>query len=283
MTSSLAEQFGPFGVWRRGPDLDPSLAAHIESVGFGAIWIGGSPGAGLEDAESLIAATEHVVIATGIVNIWKADAATLARSYHRIEQRYPGRFVLGVGVGHPEHPGQQDATRPFEPLVRYLDVLDEGGVPRDRLVIAALGPRVLRLAAERTAGAHPYLVTPEHSRRAREILGTGLLAPEQRVALASDPADARAVGRTSVIPYLKLNNYVRNFHRLGFSEQDTAGEGSDRLIDELVVSGDDATIAARLRAHREAGADHVAVQLLTAEGEDARDGYVRLAGLLGLG
>jgi probable F420-dependent oxidoreductase len=167
--------------------------------------------------------------------------------------------------------------------VNYLDVLDAEGVPVDRQVLAALGPRVLRLAAERTGGAHPYLVTPEHTRLAREILGAGkLLAPEQRVVLDADPVRARALGRASVKPYLRLTNYTTNLQRLGFTADDVAGEGSDRLIDALVVSGDDAEIRRRFEEHLTAGADHVAVQLIAEPDADLDAGFRRLADALGV-
>jgi probable F420-dependent oxidoreductase len=165
----------------------------------------------------------------------------------------------------------------------YLDVLDAEGVPAERRVLAALGPRVLRLAAERTAGAHPYLVTPEHSRQARVILGTGkLLAPEQRVVLEADPTRARAIGRPSVRPYLRLTNYTANLQRLGFTPEDVADDGTDRLIDALVVSGDDKRIRQRFEEHHEAGADHVAVQLIAEPGIDLDASFRRLADLLAL-
>jgi probable F420-dependent oxidoreductase len=282
MTTSWTERLGAFGIWRRGNDLDGPLAAHIEALGFGSIWVGGSPTDDLDQIEGLLDATESITIATGIVNIWNADPSVLARSYHRIARRHPDRFLLGVGVGHPEHAHQEAAARPFQPLLRYLDVLDEGGVPRDRMVLAALGPRVLRLAAERTAGAHPYLVTPDFTRSAREMVGTALLAPEQRVALSSDPVAAARVGRASLRNYLAMGNYLANFRRMGFGEEDIASEGSDRLLAELVVTGDDETVAARLRSHLEAGADHVAVQLLLPPGDDVREGYRRLADILDL-
>jgi probable F420-dependent oxidoreductase len=282
MTTSWTERLGSFGTWRGGSGLDESLAAHIESLGFGSIWVGGSPTDDLTQIESLLDATERITIATGIVNIWNTDPALIARSYHRIVARHPDRFLLGVGVGHPEREGQEGAARPYQPLVRYLDVLDREGVPRERLVLAALGPRVLRLAAERTAGAHPYLVTPEFTRQARTILGAGLLATEQRVALSSDPAKARAAGRASLKNYLAMSNYLANFARMGLSEADVAAEGSDHLISELVVTGDDVTVASRLRAHLAAGADHVAVQLLLPPGDDVREGYRRLSSILEL-
>jgi probable F420-dependent oxidoreductase len=282
MTTLWTERLGSFGAWRGGSDLDGHLASHIENLGFGSIWVGGSPTDDLTQIERLLDATERITIATGIVNIWNTDAPTLARSYHRIVARHPDRFLLGIGVGHPERAQQKEAARPYQPLLRYLDALDAGGVPRDRLVLAALGPRVLGLAAERTAGAHPYLVTPDFTRHAREILGTALLATEQRVALSPDPAAARAAGRRSLQNYLAMRNYLTNFTRMGFSYLDVAGEGSDRLLSELVVTGDDDRIASRLHAHRDAGADHVAVQLLLPSGGDVREGYRQLAGILGL-
>jgi probable F420-dependent oxidoreductase len=229
----------------------------------------------------MLDATTTLKVATGIVNVWTADAAAVARSYPRIEAKHPGRFLLGIGVGHPE--AHVEYRSPYQTLVDYLDVLDAEGVPEDRRVLAALGPRVLELAAARTAGAHPYLVTPEHTRQAREILGPGrLLAPEQRVALEADQAKARAIGRPSVVkPYLGLTNYTSNLQRLGFSEQDVAGEGSDRLVDALVVSGDDATIARRFEEHFQAGADHVAVQVIAPRGDDLEAGFSRLGRILG--
>ena len=264
---------GRYGVFGHSSILTPERARAFESLGYGTVWQGGSPPADLAHAEAMLDATTTLKVATGIVNVWTADAAAVARSYHRIEAKHPGRFLLGIGVGHPE--AHAEYRSPYQTLVDYLDVLDAEGVPEDRRVLAALGPRVLKLAAARTAGAHPYLVTPEHTRQAREILGPGkLLAPEQRVALEADQARARAVGRPSVVkPYLGLTNYTSNLQRLGFSEQDVAGEGSDRLIDALVVSGDDATIARRFEEHFQAGANHVAVQLIALRGDDLEAGF----------
>lgn len=254
----------------------------IESLGYGTVWQGGSPPADLSHVAAILDATSTIKVATGIVNVWTADAAEVARSYHRIEAAHPGRFMLGIGVGHPE--AHAAYRSPYQTLVDYLDVLDAEGVPEGRRILAALGPRVLKLAAARTAGAHPYLVTPEHTRQARSILGPGkLLAPEQRVVMEADPAKARAVGRPSVVkPYLGLTNYTSNLQRLGFTEQDVAGEGSDRLIDALVISGDGATIARRFEEHHQAGADHVAVQLIAGPGADLDAGFSRLAQILGL-
>jgi probable F420-dependent oxidoreductase len=275
-------ELGRYGVFGHSTVLTTERVRVLESLGFGTIWEGGSPPAELSHVESILDATSTIKVATGIVNVWSADAVTVAHSYHRIEASHPGRFLLGIGVGHPEATAEYHS--PYQALVDYLDVLDAEGVPAERMVLAALGPRVLKLAAARTAGAHPYLVTPEHTRQAREILGAGkLLAPEQRVVLEADPARARAIGRPSVVkPYLGLTNYTTNLQRLGFTPEDVAGEGSDRLIDALVVSGDDATIRRRFEEHHQAGADHVAVQLIAPKGDDLQAGYRRLAQVLEL-
>jgi probable F420-dependent oxidoreductase len=262
--------------------LDPDLTAAIERAGFTALWVGGSPDGDLAQIEQLIAATTTLTVATGIVNIWKDDARVVAASFRRIEERHPGRFVLGVGAGHRE--ATQEYARPYETLVSYVDTLLEEGVPADSLVLAALGPRVLRLSAERTAGAHPYLITPEHTRQARGVLGTGpLLAPEQKVVLETDPEQARAIGRPRVArPYLGLVNYTSNLRRLGWTDDDLRDGGSDRLVDALVARGTPEQVAARLDEHLTAGADHVCLQLLTEADADPRSGYDALAGALGL-
>lgn len=275
-------ELGRYGVFARAAVLTPERARMIESLGYGTVWQGGSPPADLSHVAAILEATSTIKVATGIVNVWTADAAEVARSYHRIEAAHPGRFMLGIGVGHPE--AHAAYRSPYQTLVDYLDVLDAEGVPEARRILAALGPRVLKLAAARTAGAHPYLVTPEHTRQARNILGPGkLLAPEQRVVMEADPAKARAAGRPSVVkPYLGLTNYTSNLQRLGFTEHDVAGGGSDRLIDALVISGDGATIAQRFEEHHQAGADHVAVQLIAGPGADLDAGFSRLAQILDL-
>lgn len=216
-------------------------------------------------------------MATGIVNIWSDDAKTVAASYRRIEQAFPDRFLLGIGVGHPE--ATSDYTRPYGSLVEYLDVLDAEDVPKEHRLLAALGPKVLRLSAERSAGAHPYLVTPAYTREAREILGDGvLLAPEQKIVVVTDAAAARALGRPAVDkPYLGLTNYVSNLKRLGWGDEDLARPGSDKLIDALVGRGDAPTAAHRIQEHLDAGADHVPVQLLTKKGTDPVPQYRALA------
>jgi probable F420-dependent oxidoreductase len=258
----MSIELGKVGIWRHPSGLTPEVVAEVEALGYGTIWVGGSPPGDLAVVEQLLDTTEHIAVATGIVNVWKDDAATVGASYHRITARHPGRFLLGLGIGHPE--ATQEYQKPYAALVSYLDQLDDLKVPADGRVLAALGPRVLRLSAERAAGAHPYLVTPEHTRQARQILGDGpLLAPEQKLVLETDPERARAIARPRVQnPYLGLTNYLSNLRRLGWADADLADGGSDALIDALAVHGDAAAIARGVTAHLEAGADHVAVQAL---------------------
>ncbi|MBS9535630.1 LLM class F420-dependent oxidoreductase [Mycobacterium sp. M1] len=257
---TLKPELGRYGVWTGGSPT-PAQAAEIERLGYGAIWVGGSPAADLAFAEPLLAATSTLSVATGIVNVWSAPAGPVAESFHRIDAAYPGRFLLGVGVGHPE--ATAEYRSPYEALVDYLDALDAAGVPMERRVLAALGPRVLRLAAERSAGAHPYLTTPEHTAHARELLGpAALLAPEHKVVLSTDVAAARTAGRDAVGFYLRLSNYVNNWRRLGFGDDDVAAPGSDRLIDAVIAHGTPDSVAARLGEHLSAGADHVTIQVL---------------------
>ncbi|MET8650226.1 LLM class F420-dependent oxidoreductase [Nocardia aurea] len=271
---------GKFGVWRYYRNFTPQAARELEELGFGALWLGGSPPADLPVVESLLEATESLTIGTSIVNIWAVRADAVAESYHRIEQRFPGRFLLGIGVGHPESDGTE-AVKPYDALVAYLDELDAAGVPKEGRALAALGPRVLRLARDRTAGALPYLAPPEHTRIARETLGADpLLVAEQKVVLDEDAERARAVAREMVPMYLGLVNYVSNLRRLGFSEEDVAKPGSDHLIDVLAVHGKPAEVAAGLLAHLDAGADHVAIQALN---EDYLDALRTLAAILPLG
>ncbi len=278
--AQLRDQLGRWGIWQGAAQVTTQLAAGVEQAGYGALWLGGSPDGDLAQAEELLGATSRLVVGTSIVNMWKDDAHTVAASFARVHDRYPGRFVLGVGAGHPE--ATQDYQKPFDTLSAYVDTLLGDGVPRESLVLAALGPRVLRLAAARTAGAIPYLVPPEHTRQAREILGPGpLLAPEHKAVLDTDVARARALGRARVhTPYLGLVNYTSNLRRLGWSEADVSGEGSDALIDALVAHGSPEQVAAQLSQHLEAGADHVAVQLLTGQGTGPLPGYQALAGAL---
>lgn len=282
MTRHVRDHLGRFGIWRSASQVTPELAVGLERLGFGALWLGGSPDGELAVVDQLLDATTTLSLATGIVNMWKDDARQVAASFKRIEQRHPGRFLLGVGAGHRE--ATEQYASPYQTLATYVEALLGAGVPAQSLVLAALGPRVLRLAAERTAGAHPYLVTPEHTRRAREILGSGpLLAPEHKAVLEADPERARAIGRPRVRnPYLGLVNYTSNLRRLGWTDDDLSGGGSDALIDALVAHGSARQVAARLTEHLDAGADHVAIQLITEAGADPLDGYRQLAQELAL-
>ena len=279
---SEARRLGRFGVWRSASLVTPKLAAGIERLGFGTLWLGSSPAGDLVQAEELLDATTTLTLATSIVNMWRDQPEDVAGSFARVDQRHPGRFLLGIGAGHREAAAQY--ARPYETLARYVDVLQAGGVPRDSVVLAALGPRVLGLARDRAAGAIPYLVPPEHTRQARAVLGPGpLLAPEHKVVLDTDPDRARALGRTRVQrPYLGLVNYTSNLRRLGWSEADLSGPGSDALIDALVAHGSPAGIAGQLTRHLDAGADHVCLQLVTEEGADPLPSYRALAPALGL-
>lgn len=248
------------------------MAAGIESLGYGVVSIGGSLDADLSWAEPALARTTSLQLATGIVNIWTAPAPAVAESFHRIESGYPGRFLLGMGVGHPEHTGEY--VKPYDALVSYLDELDAALVPTSRRVVAALGPRVLGLAARRSAGAHPYLTTPEHTAKARELLGEAVyLAPEHKVVLTTADQQgaekARAIGRQTVEFYLGLSNYVNNWLRLGFTETDVRKPGSDKLIDAVVAYGTARDVAVRLDEHLQAGADHVAIQVLGAQDDES--------------
>ncbi|HEX9520274.1 MAG TPA: LLM class F420-dependent oxidoreductase [Streptosporangiaceae bacterium] len=281
MTEHWRDQLGRFGVWRSVSLVTPDLAASLEGLGFGALWLGGSPSGDLAVVDELLSATTTLIVATGIVNIWQSDPHEVALSLARIEGAYPGRFVLGVGAGHRE--ATKDYAKPYDTLVSYIDVLIGDGVPGQSMVLAALGPKMLRLAAERTAGAHPYLVPTSYTRQARQILGPEpLLAVEHKAVIEPDPGVARAIARPRVRPYLGLVNYTSNLRRLGWTDADLAEPGSDALVDALVAHGDPGRVASQLTEHLTAGADHVCVQLLTESGADLLDGYRQLAAALGL-
>jgi probable F420-dependent oxidoreductase len=275
----LKPNLGRFGVWTFGAPK-PDQAVEIEKLGYGAVWIGGSPAGDLKYVEPILEATETLQVATGIINVWTVKAQEVAEAYHRVEQAYPGRFLLGVGIGHPEH--TEEYRKPYDVLVEYLDALDVAKVPTSRRVIAALGPKVLKLSAARSAGAHPYLTTPEHTGQARNIVGnTVYLAPEHKVVLTTDAEKARAVGRKALEIYLNLTNYLNSWKRLGFSDEDVAKPGSDRLVDAVVAYGTVDAIASRLKEHLDAGADHVPVQVLTTP-DNLVPALAELAGPLGL-
>ena len=275
---SSSPNLGRFGSFGRG--VTPEQAKEIEALGYGAVWVGGSPPAELDWVEPILEKTTTLQVATGIVNVWTAAAGPVAESFHRIDKAYPGRFLLGIGVGHPE--AHQQYVKPIDALNAYLDTLDEYGVPKNRRVVAALGPQVLKLSARRSAGAHPYLTTPEHTAQAREVMGPdAFLAPEHKVVLTADAEKARAVGRKALEIYLNLTNYLNSWKRLGFTDEDVARPGSDRLVDAVVAYGTADAIAARLKEHLAAGADHVPVQVLTGP-DKLVPALAELAGPLGL-
>jgi probable F420-dependent oxidoreductase len=269
----MSVDLGTTGVWSRELRFgDPTLAAdaaiQLEELGYSTLWLPGGPEGAFDVASSLLEATGRVVVATGIVSVWNYEPAATAASHAALTQAHPGRFLLGVGISHSlivdrDSPGRYQ--HPVEVTSSYLDDLDQASpaVPIDERVIAALGPRMLRLARDRSAGTHPYLVTPEHSQLARQVVGAGkVVAPEQAVLLETDPTRAREVGRAHIELYLRLPNYVNNWRRLGYTEDDFADKGSDRLVDGLVVWGDESRVVERLRAHHDAGADHVCIQLI---------------------
>jgi probable F420-dependent oxidoreductase len=278
---SLKPELGRYGVWLPSRSVSPGVAKQIEALGYGAVWVGGSPDADLSWVEPALAETSTLQLATGIINIWASPAADVAESFHRIEKAYPGRFLLGVGVGHPEHTDVY--KKPYDALVEYLDELDGASVPTSRRVLAALGPKVLALSAERSAGAHPYLTTPEHTAQAHEVLGnTVFLAPEHKIVLTQNANEARDIGRRTVEFYLDLSNYVNNWRRLDFTDSDVRKPGSDKLIDAVVAHGTAEQVAARLNEHLEAGADHVAIQVLGGPDGKLLGALEALAGPLGL-
>lgn len=255
----MSIELGLLGAHLREHEVTPERAVEIEKAGYGTLWLDASPPADLILVERLLDATTRLTVGTSVVNVWVADADTVAASYHRIAARHPDRFLLGVGIGHREV--HTEYASPYETLVSYLDRLALGGVPADRVVLAALGPKMLRLARDRTAGTLPCMVTPEHTRQARAILGADkLLLPGHFALLEADVERARAVARSSPPgTALQVVNYANNLRRLGFTDDDLAGSGSDRLIDALTLHGDPGAVAAGLVAHLDAGADHVGV------------------------
>jgi len=278
-------QLGRFGAWfnpRYNDDDRADFVAQAESMGFPTAWLGFGR-ASVSDltlVERVLDATTTIAVATAIVNVWTNDPDDVVASYHRISARHGDRFLLGVGVGHPE--SITTYRQPYATIVDYLDRLDAGGVPTNRRILAALGPRALQLAAERTIGTHPYLVVPEHTREARQLLGPdAIIAPEHKVVLDTDPAVARSIGRPFVAnPYLKLRNYTNNLRRYGYTDDDIDGGGSDRLIDALVLHGSTDTIASGLQAHLDSGANHVAIQILTTDGLNPMPAYQQVANTL---
>ncbi len=273
-----ADDLGPVGIWTGVLDAMPSSAAAetaqlIEELGFPTLWVpetvGRDPFVGIT---LLLERTERLNLATGIVNIYARDAVTMANTQRAIDEAFPGRFLLGLGVSH-EHlvnrVRKHDYSKPYSYMVDYLADMDNaifravGPQELGPRVLAALGPKMTALAASAAQGAHPYFVPVEHTAEAREILGPdAILAPEQMVVIDTNPESARATARTSMSVYLRAPNYRNNLLRHGFTEADLDDGGSDRLVDAIVAWGDVDAAVERVRAHHEAGANHVAVQLL---------------------
>lgn len=264
------------GIWssqlRYGdPSESAEAVAELEELGYDAVWLPDAGGPVFDVADKLLGATERIVVATGILNLWLHAPADVAAGYAALTATHPNRFLLGIGVSHPalvdaDEPGRY--RKPLGAMSDFLDALDaaEQPVPRDGRVLAALGPKMLALAAARAAGAHPYLVTPEHTHTARETLGPDpLLVPEQTVILCDTAEQARAIGGEWLRSHVALPNYANNFLRSGFSSDDLTTV-SDRLFDAVIAWGDEQAIARRIRDHRAAGADHVCVLVLLPTG-----------------
>jgi probable F420-dependent oxidoreductase len=252
-------QLGQFGIWTRHHDGTGAVAA-IEALGFTALWLGASPS--LQQVRPFLQASSTLTVATGILNVWQHDPADVAEQRAELVREFPGRFLLGIGVGHPE--ATAEYTSPLARMRAFFDGLDAAEpVPRDERVAAALGPKMLELAAQRSLGTHTYFVTADHTRFARERVGPdALVAPELAVVVETDDEAARKAAREYAALYLARRNYTTNLLRFGFTERDIADGGSDRLIDAVIPHGSPEDIAAAVRAHLDAGADHVALQPL---------------------
>ena len=282
---------GSVGVWGRGLWLEESrraeaqdVAAELDELGYAALWLSAGFGQGLPTVfGDLLDATSRMSVASGILSIWHATPVESAEGFAALDRAHPGRFLLGLGASHAPQVDADEKryARPWSRMVGYLDELDAQRpvVPPERRVLAALGPRMLRLSAERTAGAHPYFVPVEHTALARKTLGRGpLLAPEQAVVLQTDPELARDLARAHMKSYLRLPNYTNNLRRLGYRDEDFDGGGSDRLVDAIVAWGDLDRIVERVRAHHDAGADSVSVQVISDQPTQfPREQYRRLA------
>lgn len=274
--------------WNLDADRTRKAARRIEDAGYGVIWIGEAFGReALSFAAILLAATSRIRVATGVANLWGRDALAMINAGRTLAEAFSDRFVLGLGISHGPLVGRRghEYGRPMATTREYLDAIETapyrgpaptGGLP---IVLGALGEQMLELAADRTHGAHPYKVVPDHSRRARQVMGRdALLAPEHAFALTSDREIARAAARNHLKIYLGLDNYVRSFRRQGFQDHDFADGGSDRLLDALVAWGQPDEVARRLQEHLDAGADHVAAHPLDADGlDDPIDQLERLA------
>jgi probable F420-dependent oxidoreductase len=286
----MAVDLGRVGIWSRelrynpDPGARAAAAAELEDLGYGAIFIPDAGGDVLGAVEHLLGATQRMPFATGVLNIWMHDPAEVASRRASLVTRFGPRLLLGLGNSHAplvESVLRVPYARPYSKMTKYLDALDQAAppVPAEMRMLAALGPRMLSLARTRAGAAHPYLVPPEHTATARQALGPGItLAPEQAVVLDADPRLGREKARAFVNGYLALPNYVRNLRRLGFTDDDLAGRASDRLVDALVAYGDEDSIAARVRAHHDAGADHVCIYVFGGSDEALQlDAWRRLA------
>jgi probable F420-dependent oxidoreductase len=282
---------GRVGIWTGVLDAVPSaearrIAARLEELGFPTLWIPETVGRDpFVTATLLLGATSELRVATGIANIYARDAVTMANTQRSLEEAFPGRFLLGLGVSHQhlvDRVRKHDYSKPYSQMVRYLSDMNDaiflavGPTERPATVLAALGPKMLRLAAEQASGAHPYFVPVEHTAQAREILGPGpILAPEQMVVLETDRAKALEIARAGMAVYLRAPNYVNNLKRLGFTDDDVADGGSERLADAIVATGTVDDALARVEAHMRAGADHVCVQVLTGDFTSVPEGAWR--------
>jgi len=262
-------ELGRFGVWTSyrslGEENAGEAASLVEELGFGALWLGGSPQ--LPALRALLSATERIAVATGILNVWQSDAVQVASDFAQLNGNFPGRVLLGIGIGHPENTSRY--AKPLSSMRAFLDGLDGAGspVPREARCLAALAPKMLALSAERSLGAHTYFMPPDHTRAARTALGPeSLLAPELACVLDENAESARATARGYAKLYLGLGNYTRNLLRHGFSDDDIDGGGSDRLIDTIVPHGTAEQVAAAASEHLSAGADHVCVQTVGVRG-----------------
>lgn len=262
---------GRVGIWTPSPAWEHSselseAATELEELGYGALWLGSSSG-DLELPATLLRVTSRLVVVTAIINVWTDPAKAVAARYAEVEAATPNRLLIGLGSSHAPlvEPAGFSYRQPLRRLASYLDELDglDPTVPLDRRVLGVLGPKALDLAASRSAGAHPYLVTPQYTRQARAQIGPGpLLAVEQKVVLETDPARAREIARARLAQYLQLPNYTNSFLRQGFTEADFRRGGSDRLVDALVAWGTIEAVLQRIAEHHGAGADHVAIQVL---------------------
>ncbi|WP_084964733.1 TIGR03620 family F420-dependent LLM class oxidoreductase [Thermoactinospora rubra] len=287
---------GRIGVWhpvlgRGAAEASRRAAAEIERLGYGTVWVNEGPGSRepLTAAAILLAATRRIGVGVGIASIWSRDATATAAAQAALGEAFPGRFILGLGVSHQVLVDARghDYGRPLSAMRAYLEAMDqvktdvpEPAYPAPRL-LAALRPKMLELARDRADGAFPYFVPPEHTSSARQVLGgEKLLVVEQAVVVERDPDRARRVAREHTSRYLTLPNYLNNLRALGFGDADFAGGGSDRLVDAIVAWGEEETIAKRVRAHLDAGADHVAVQPLASAHEEVLGQVRALAGPL---